>query len=114
MYRLLLFIFHYYFINCTVTGSKIVRWYQIPGMLKKVTANNYELWGIGLDNFLYKCPLPCDGRRNRWVRLNGTPRPFTQLSLNDYEIWGKDQGADFFDAPYLAKIDKIGFKFRGL
>jgi hypothetical protein len=96
MYLIIFFIFHCYFINCAVTGGKTIRWYQIPGMLKKVAANNYELWGIGLDNFIYKCPLPCDGRSNKWIRLNGTSKQFTQLSLNDYEIWGKDQGGGLF------------------
>ena len=91
MLSLIFFIFFHYFVKHIAAGNNIVTWYQIPGRLKKLAANNHELWGIGTDNFLYKCPLPCDGRSNRWVRLWGTPKSFTHLSLNDHEIWGKDQ-----------------------
>jgi hypothetical protein len=83
-------------INCSPSENNNIRWYQIPGRLKKISANNHEIWGIGMDNSLYKCPLPCDGRNNRWIRLNGTPRPFTKISLNDYEVWGKDQSGSLF------------------
>ena len=66
-------------------------WEQIPGGLKHVTASVNYVWGVNLNDDIFRCSRPCTG--SNWVHV---PGKLKQIDANDYEVWGVNSGDSIF------------------
>lgn len=81
--------------GATVYGMDYI-WYPIPGSVRELTTNSQELWGIGTDNRLYRCMLPCDGQMNSWMPVQSLQVPLKKISLSETEAWGVTPAGEIY------------------
>ena len=61
--------------------------------LKHVSTSVNYLWGVTMDDKIYRCNRPCNGA---WVRV---PGDLKQLDIGDEEVWGVNKNNDIFKRP---------------
>ena len=66
---------------------------HIPGGLKHATASTNYIWGVNLNDQIWRCSRPCTGN---WVLVDGALK---QIDASDDEVWGVNRYDQIFKRP---------------
>ena len=75
------------------TEAQDSTWTKIPGSLKQVTASVHYLWGVYVNDDVYRCARPCTGE---WIHV---PGKLKQVDAGDMEVWGVDNANEIWKRP---------------